>query len=309
VVVKNILIIGGSYFTGKVFVEELLKDDEDFNIYILNRGTRPLNLSGVFELKCDRHNETSLKDCLPEIHWDTVVDFCAYKPDDISIIFSVLSLFGFDIYIFISSSSVYADSDLLPVTENHPMISGPQPQLGVYSHYGYNKYQSEIVLKNLCLKNDIPYLILRPSIIYGRYNYANRENYFFDMVDQNEDIIIPSDSLALYSMVYVEDIARILILALKNNKLVNKSFNLSSAEQISYSGIVRTISRIVGKPINIRKLPCRDIISQKIPLPFPIDLHLIYSGNAVLKELNFQYTLFADGIKDTYEFYNQSGVR
>jgi hypothetical protein len=43
--VKNILIIGGSYFTGRVFVEELWKDKE-YSIYVLNRGTIPICSTG-----------------------------------------------------------------------------------------------------------------------------------------------------------------------------------------------------------------------------------------------------------------------
>ena len=38
---QNILIIGGSYFIGRVFVEELLKLQK-FSIYVLNRGKMPL---------------------------------------------------------------------------------------------------------------------------------------------------------------------------------------------------------------------------------------------------------------------------
>ena len=306
---KNILIIGGSYFTGRVFVEELLKDSEDYSIYTLNRGTKSLNLSGVIELKCDRHDKNGLSDCLPKIHWNTVIDFCAYEPDDIKIIFSVLSMGGFDNYIFISTTSVYADSDQLPVTEDNPKVTGPQPHLGRYADYGYNKYQTECVLKDLCTSKDIPYTILRPAIIYGRYNYVNREKYFFDLISKNEEVIIPSDSLALFSMVYVHDIAKILILAVKSKKLLNKTLNLSSTELISYSGFIRTLRRITGKTITVRKLPSREIINQKIPLPFPIDQHLIYSGNAVLNEVKFQYTPFTDGMGDTYNFYKKSGER
>lgn len=306
---KNILIIGGSYFTGRIFVEELLKDCKKYSIYTLNRGTKPLNISGVIELKCDRHNKNGLLDCLPEMHWDSIVDFCAYDPDDIKTIFSVLPPSGFDNYIFISTTSVYADSDQLPTTESHSIVTGPQPHLGRFADYGYNKYQAECVLKNLCASQNIPYTIFRPAIIYGKFNYVNREKYFFDLITENKEVIIPSDSLALFSMIYVQDIAEILVLAVNNKKLLNKTINLSGHELISYTGFIRTLRQITGKTITVRKLPLREIISQKIPLPFPIDQHLIYSGNAILKEMKFQYTSFADGMEETYKFYNKSGER
>lgn len=305
---KNILIIGGSYFTGRVFVEELLKIDGKYNIYTLNRGTRPLNLSGINGIKCDRHDEKELQKHLPGIHWDTVVDFCAYKPDDIRIIFSFLTSAGVDNYIFFSTTSVYADSDRLPITENHSKVTGPQPELGRYADYGYNKYQAECVLKELCLASDTAYTIFRPAMIYGRYNYAPRENFFFELIHNNKEVIIPSDSLALFSFIYVQDIAGILIHTLMTSKLFNRTLNLSGRELISYSGFIRVLRLITGKIITVRKMSVRDIISKKIPLPFPINQHLIYSGDALLKLLNFKYTNFLDGMKETYDFYKNSGA-
>jgi 5,10-methylene-tetrahydrofolate dehydrogenase/methenyl tetrahydrofolate cyclohydrolase len=43
---KNVLIIGGSYFVGKTFVEEL-RNSNEYVPYVMNRGTRTLKLDGV----------------------------------------------------------------------------------------------------------------------------------------------------------------------------------------------------------------------------------------------------------------------
>jgi nucleoside-diphosphate-sugar epimerase len=40
---KNLLVIGGSYFVGRVFIEELLNNTE-YNLYVMNRGRIPLKL-------------------------------------------------------------------------------------------------------------------------------------------------------------------------------------------------------------------------------------------------------------------------
>jgi 3-oxoacyl-[acyl-carrier-protein] synthase-3 len=50
---KRILVIGGSYFLGRVFVEEMIKQD-DIALSVLNRGKLPLNKKGVEEIVCDR---------------------------------------------------------------------------------------------------------------------------------------------------------------------------------------------------------------------------------------------------------------
>lgn len=52
---KNLLIIGGSYFFGRVFVEDMSRNNS-YRVYMVNRGNRPLNINGVVETKCDRND-------------------------------------------------------------------------------------------------------------------------------------------------------------------------------------------------------------------------------------------------------------
>ena len=50
----RILVLGGSYFTGRVYVR--VASDLGHNISVVNRGNYPLNIPGVKEYQCDRHN-------------------------------------------------------------------------------------------------------------------------------------------------------------------------------------------------------------------------------------------------------------
>jgi len=83
---KRVLIVGGSFFLGRVFVEELLKRG-DFSITVLNRGKLPLKKDRVEEIVCDRHDLDRLKTVLAGTWWDSIIDFCAYTPDDIDTMF------------------------------------------------------------------------------------------------------------------------------------------------------------------------------------------------------------------------------
>ena len=56
---KNVLVIGGSYFVGRVFVEELSRIP-DYAIYVMNRGNVPINIEGVIEIICDRHDAEAM---------------------------------------------------------------------------------------------------------------------------------------------------------------------------------------------------------------------------------------------------------
>ena len=75
----NILVIGGSYFFGRWFVELARKEH---SITVLNRGSIKVGLPGVKEIVCDRH-DASIGSFL-DSDYDITVDFCAYKKGDIS---------------------------------------------------------------------------------------------------------------------------------------------------------------------------------------------------------------------------------
>ena len=86
---KNVLVIGGSYFAGRVFSIYASKRDK-VALHIVNRGRYTLNLPVVYEYKCDRHDVETLSAILPDMNFDAVVDFCGYNPDEIAPIINAL---------------------------------------------------------------------------------------------------------------------------------------------------------------------------------------------------------------------------
>ena len=305
---KNILVIGGSYFVGRVFVEELA-GESNYSIYVLNRGTRPLNMESVTEIVCDRNNKKQLKADIPHLEWEAVVDFCAYSPEDIEGLFSVLSQHDLKQYIYISTSSVYNDTLAIPVKEDAPKLTGPQRELGSYSDYAFNKWRAEMKLMELSARMNISYTTLRPAIIYGKYNYAPRESYFFDLIYQNKTVVVPDNSLPLFSFVSVWDVARIIIACIGNEKVFDQAFNLAAPDLVSYNRFIEVLREATGKRIRVKTMSVRGIDEKRIPLPFPLDHHLIYSGALIQQILGTKYTPFVEGMKMAYEYYVRAGGR
>ena len=298
---KNILIIGGSYFAGRILVEELLQRKK-YNIYLYNRGNMPLNRDDVTELVGDRNDEQQIKEVIPDRDWDALIDFCAYTPDQIEkIIRAVPGKIRH--YIFISTTTVNENVLDLPITEDAQKLSGIQPELGQYADYGYNKWLSECKLEEECAKNEIPYTSLRPAIIFGEYNYAPRETYFFDLIRDNKRIFLPDNELALFSFVWVVDLARIIEQCIGNEKVFNQAFNVAGEELVSYKRLMEVFEEICEKKIKTSKMSIELINKKGIPLPFPLDSHLVYSGRKIEKTLGFDYTPFVEGMKKTYEYY------
>jgi len=299
---KNVLVIGGSYFVGKVFVEEL-SQLPDYAIYVMNRGRVPMNMKGITEIKCDRHDTEALEDAIPPLTWDAVVDFCAYTPEDIATMISALPSHAISQYIFISTASIYEKTNDLPISEGAAPLAGPQQ--GPHGDYAYNKHLAEEELKNQCAENNIPWTVLRPTFIYGKYNYAPREKYFFDLIREQETIIIPDNELALFTFVSVWDVARAIIECMGNKNAYTKAFNLSGEELISYPRFIDVLRIITGENICVEYMSVKQIDVQGIPLPFPLDEHLVYAGTLIEKEIGFSYTPFLDGMKATYAWYKQ----
>ena len=301
---KNILIIGGSYFVGRVFVEDLIREGE-YCVYLLNRGHRHLTLQGLTQIVCDRNDADRLKAVFPPLSWDAVVDFCAYTPRDIEIMRSTLPPASVKHYIYIGTASIYENTLDFPVKEDAPKLRGPQAELGPYADYGYNKWLAELKLVDFGQADNIPHTALRPAIIYGKYNYTPRESYFFDLIRQGKTVVLPDNGLALFQFVSVRDVASIIRKCIGNVKVFGAAFNLAAEELICYRRLVEILEKVSGRRIATRTLSIENINDLRIPLPFPLDCHLIYSGTLIQEILNFQYTPLVRGMQQAYDWYMQ----
>lgn len=299
----SVLIVGGSYFAGRVLVEELLKT-ADFRIFVLNRGNRPLNLDGVVELRADRHDAEALRRVIPDEQWAGVVDFCGYDDREVDVLLSTPNVQSAAHYIFISTISVCENSRKLPLLESSPLLRAPQPELGPASDYGFNKSRAEAAVMEKCRSAGMIWTILRPSIVYGRYNYAPRESYFFDLVRRGETVAVPQNDLPLFQFVLVDDLARIIRLCLKIESARNTIFNAAAPDLVSYARYMEVLEAITGERIPVLPMSVQEIDARRIPLPFPLDSHIIVSTEKLVRAFDFEYTDFAEGMRRTWQWFN-----
>lgn len=302
---KNILVIGGSYFAGRVFVEELLSCGK-YVPYVMNRGSRPLRLEGVREIVCDRHDTAGMSSAIVPREWHAVVDFCAYTPGDIA---TVLRHLPGTVrrYIYVSTSTVCRNSAHLPMSEETAKLAGPSP--GAEGAYAYDKWLLEGELARCCDEKSIPHVSLRPAFVYGKYNYAPRESYFFDLIARNEPIVLPQPPQALFSMVTVWDLAGICIACLENDEVGGGAYMVCADELVSYDLLIETLETITARKFDVRRQSLRIITAARLPLPFPLEEHLVYSSARLSRVLQHRYLSLAEGMARTYEWYRQAGGR
>ena len=300
---KHILVIGGSYFAGRVFVEHLA-DRSDCRVHVFNRGNIPLPISAVDQIVGDREQPEDIARRIPDLAWDAVVDFCAYTPGHVGGMLAGLKG-AVGRYILISTTDVYTHGNGGPIGENAPLITAPQPELGQFADYGFNKLGAERALHDACREAGIPYAILRPAIIYGRYNYAPRESWFFDAITAGRPLPIPRHSSTRFSFVWVDDLARLIIRLIEAEKDACACYNVAAPEALGYTDLVGIFEKVCGRRSTIRRLSIPQIRHEQIALPFPPDVNLHYDGRCIADVFEFDYTPFVTGMRRTWEHYNR----
>jgi nucleoside-diphosphate-sugar epimerase len=100
-------------------------------------------------------------------------------------------------------------------------------------------------------------------------------------------------------------VARAIIACIGNKQASTKAFNLSGEELVSYPRLMDVLRLITGEHITVEAMSIRQIDALGVPLPFPLDEHLVYAGTLIAKDIGFLYTPFLDGMKATYTWYKQ----
>ncbi|NMG45064.1 NAD-dependent epimerase/dehydratase family protein [Aromatoleum toluvorans] len=298
---KRVLVIGGSYFCGRVFVEEALKLP-GAEIHVFNRGNLPLRMDSVTEHVGDRERAGQVRDGIPAGEWAAVVDFCAYTPAHVETLLDNLRGTVRQ-YLLVSTTTVYRKGGRLPLDENAPTLDGPQPELGEYAEYGYQKCLAEQAAHRACERLGIALTVLRPAIVYGYYNYAPRETYFFDRLRNREPIVVPEPDTSVFNFVWVVDMAHLIWQCIGEPRAFGETFNLASGEPVSYARIAEVLGEITGKAVETLHLPVAEIARRNLTLPFPIDEDLVYDGAKIDRLFDFEHTPFRTGLREALKYY------
>ena len=289
----NILVIGGSYFLGRVFT---IVAHEEHKLTLLNRGTFSMENFGVKQYKVDRHDEKAIRD-LPKEDFDAVVDFCAYDKDDIRKI--VQNLPGSaKKYVFISTIDVYRKK--LDEVKNEQTPFETEKFEGEIGKYIDGKIQLEKEVVAVCAERKMNYAVLRPSIIYGPYNYAPRESEYIRRIIAEETIPMPKDAGAVFQLVYVKDVANAIMEVLKKEEDV--IYNVCPNVTTNYEKFFEVLTNVAKKGIRYNILNVNEIIKSYQFAPFPLTYQEtnLCDGSKIEKECDFKYTTLEVGMEKTF---------
>ncbi len=255
----RVLFIGGTGFISTAVSRLAL--DKGLELYHLNRGVRQPALPGVHSLIADIHQPESVRAALGDLRFDVVVDWIAYKPEDIE---RDLTLFSGQVkqFIFISSASAYQK----PPT--HPIITESTPLHNPYWEYSRNKIACEERLMQAYRQDGFPVTIVRPSLTYdtnfpiaiggwGCYTLADR-------MKKGLPIIVHGDGSSLWVVTHAEDFGRGFLGLVGNEQAVGHAFHITSDEVLTWDQIYQTIAGALGVEANIVHI-ASDFIAEVVP--------------------------------------------
>lgn len=191
--------------------------------------------------------------------------------------------------IYASSAAVYGNPKYLGVDEKH--------RINPISYYGISKFTPEQYIKAYNELYGLKYTILRYANVYGIRQEPKGEggviSIFLDKMLRGEKSVIYGDGKQTRDFIYVDDITRANILALKNGD--NDIFNIGTSVETSINDLFQTMNRLIGNSIALyRKTREGDI------------LHSFFDITKSKKILEWEpkYTLYA-GLNETIEYYRK----
>ena len=172
----KLLIIGGSVFVGRHMVEAALAQGHQVTVF--NRGTHAADLPiGVEHVRGDRDVDMS---ALLGRRFDSVIDCCAYTPEQITRAAAVLQ-HQVDHYVLISTISVYKSFPSgKPYDETAPVGDGDD--------YGGRKARAEAALAVAFPGRAV---CVRPGLIAGPYDPTGRLTYWPVRVAKGGTVLAP----------------------------------------------------------------------------------------------------------------------
>lgn len=297
---KKVLILGGTQFIGRNLVEQL--QGLNYDITLFNRQqTQPNLFPDVKKIKGDR--ETADIKYFTDQYWDCIIDFSCFYPDSLEILLNKLKGKA-GRYIFISTLSVYGlDEDLcrLEIKENFETLPCNQFERrdNSMTTYGQRKAECERVLLK---KEWLDKIILRPSIVYGKYDPTDRFYYWLYKAKKCKRVVLPNNGMDKITLSYVEDLTNIIIqsIKIKNHSTI---YNATTHQPLSLREIIQYINRdIYMIDINPHKLISIGLNpGQDIPLWF--NSPLMVSNERLSKDFQLVFKSFNDSIEETALFF------
>ena len=248
------LFIGGTG-TISMAITKQLAANPDWELYLLNRGTRAQELpEGVKTITADINNEAQVAEAIRDINFDCVCDFIAFVPAQLERDYRLFAGKTKQ-FMFISSASAYQKplSDY-KITESTPLANP-------YWEYSRNKIACEEYLMKQYREAGFPITIIRPSHTYDERNVpvgAHGDKGSWQVLKrmmEGKPVLIQGDGTSLWTITHNSDFAKAFIGLMGNIHAIGEAYHITTDESVTWNQIYAIIADELGVELKAYHVP------------------------------------------------------
>lgn len=187
--------------------------------------------------------------------------------------------------VYSSSASVYGDAVEVPMTEKHPFMNR--------NFYGATKIAGEAMCRAFFDRYGLNYVGLRYMNVYGPHQdqtaaYTGVIPIMLNKIDANEAPIINGDGSQAYDFIYVEDVARCNVAALRSDA-TDENYNVGSGVQTSIKELCDLILELKQSDLKVTYKPysaddARRMVQNRIGCPKKAEADLDFKYTYSLRD-------------------------
>ncbi len=305
---KNILILGGSGFIGSNLVKHFLNKGENLIVFSKNKNNNLIPF--INKIKIINGNFVDSKiiekilneekidivihlisNVIPGTKFDKIINDIDVELISTMKLVNSLAQKKIKLIFFSTGGAIYGN--------NKKSLYNEKDTTTPINYYGWLKLATEKYIEMQHEINNLDYLIIRPSNIYGKnQNIYGRQGLIavtLGKIINKEDVEIWGNGEVTRDYLHIEDLCKAIHMLMKNNKW-NNIYNIGSGKGVSINEILKIIKNITNKNFKIKYTEKRKIDS----------LHNALDTTKLKKTIKWDNLItLEDGIKKTWDNINK----